>query len=77
VSGCTVVGGSIFFLYLIFCLLTCLYTPYTRDGAMCGEEERALGREMITLGVYRPVVFVKDSLILLDILQGNSSCFPL
>ena len=37
-----------------------------RRRAMCTEEERALGREMVTLGVYRPVVIVEDMELLFD-----------
>ena len=44
------------------------------DISMCGEEERALGREMVTLGVYRPTIFAKDSLIILDLLLSDASC---
>ena len=34
--------------------------------AMRTERDRALGREMITLGVYRPIIFVEDMKLLLD-----------
>ena len=36
------------------------------NKAMVTEQDRALGREMITLGVYRPIIFVKDMQILLS-----------
>lgn len=36
-----------------------------RHRAMCTERERALGREMITLGVYRPSIAVEDMKLLL------------
>ena len=36
------------------------------NKAMVTEPDRALGREMITLGVYRPVVFVEDMKVLLS-----------
>ena len=36
---------------------------------MCTQEERALGREIITFGVYRPMIFLKDGAKILELMK--------
>ncbi|KAJ1435049.1 hypothetical protein B484DRAFT_446345 [Ochromonadaceae sp. CCMP2298] len=40
--------------------------------AMCTEEGRAYGREMITLGIYRPVILVQDGVSLVEVVRDQS-----
>lgn len=44
---------------------------------MCTELERALGREMITLGVYRPINIIKDIITLLDLIKVRGYIYNL
>lgn len=41
------------------------------DASMCQQEGRALGREMIALGIYRPTIIVDDFLLLTDIMKNQ------
>jgi formylmethanofuran:tetrahydromethanopterin formyltransferase len=39
---------------------------------MCTQEERAFGREIITLGVYRPQIVIEDALLLSDLVRVSN-----
>jgi hypothetical protein len=42
------------------------------DYSMCTEYGRAWGREIITLGVYRPLLIIVDGFKLLDLMRNQS-----
>lgn len=48
------------------------YLEKVWDFSMCTEPARALGREIITLGVYRPLLIVKDGFELLPLIKNQS-----
>lgn len=48
------------------------YLEKVWDYSMCTEPARALGREIITLGVYRPSLIIRDGFELLPLIKNQS-----